>query len=117
MAITDSNNEIYACKSFICPYPGTAFGSDEGILGTGEGIETQIDPDFKYPEAQDKWTDNGIQPPAPSDYWLSGHLWGDKIYAGVSDSNGIQPPSPSLSHPLWHEAETESGRQFPSPSL
>jgi hypothetical protein len=54
LAITDSNNEIYACKSFICPYPGTAFGSDEGILGTGEGIETQIDPDFKYPEAQDK---------------------------------------------------------------
>lgn len=60
-----------------------------------------------------------MQPPSPSDFWLTGHAFagGDEIKDGLSDGKGIHPPSPSLSHPLSHEATTETGRQFPSPSL
>ena len=60
----------------------------------------QLYPTLKYPDAHVKGNEIGMHPPAPSDFWLAGHLGGEEIYAGVSEGNGTHPPSPSLSHPL-----------------
>ena len=75
-------------------------------------------PSLKKPAAHDTEakTDLGMHPPAPSEVRLFGHL-GDETYAGVSVVNGTHPPFPSDSHPSAHDTETESGIQFPSPSL
>ena len=118
-AMAAYKTDISDYNSSIAPWRGHALEADDGIIGTGVGIEIQFPfPSLKKPAAHDTEakTDLGIHPPFPSEVRLSGHL-GDVTYAGVSVVNGTHPPCPSDSHPLAQEIDTVSGIQFPFPSL
>ena len=118
-AIAAYKTDISDYNSSIAPWHGHALEALDGIIGTADGIEMQFPfPSLKKPAAHDTEdkTDLGMHPPAPSEVRLSGHL-GDETWEDLAVVNGTHPPYPSDSHPSAQDTETESGIQFPSPSL
>ena len=78
-------------------------------------------PSLSYPIAHDNWTFCGIHPPAPSETKPSKHEATGNVNGVIGEVEvgriGTQLPYVSVSYPYWHVTWTDTGMQFPAPSL